>query len=174
MRESNSHQRFWRPLSYHLTNPLYEVRYKKMWLLLATFLDYRFKTTYMLTFPWEFFTLRYAWMRFQLCARPRSPRSSAAQCLLLCKCPRSTMNFLPQVYLLQSVPVSLDRFLAFWSSPHPISNSQLHTLLYFHLWPIYLVLFKGSYSCDGISHLEGGFTLRCLQRLSRPGLATLP
>ena len=26
----------------------------------------------------------------------------------------------------------------------------------------------------GISHLEGGFTLRCLQRLSRPGLATLP
>ena len=22
MRESNSHQRFWRPLSYHLTNPL--------------------------------------------------------------------------------------------------------------------------------------------------------
>ena len=34
MRESNSHQRFWRPLSYHLTNPLH----------------YRiFKTTYMLT-----------------------------------------------------------------------------------------------------------------------------
>ena len=28
--------------------------------------------------------------------------------------------------------------------------------------------------CYGISHLEGGFTLRCLQRLSRPGLATLP
>ena len=25
----------------------------------------------------------------------------------------------------------------------------------------------------GISHLEGGFTLRCLQRLSLPGLATL-
>ena len=58
-------------------------------------------------------------------------------------------------------------------SPRPISNSQLHTLLHFHLCPIYLVLFKGSYSCDGISHLEGGFTLRCLQRLSLPGLATL-
>ena len=27
---------------------------------------------------------------------------------------------------------------------------------------------------SGISYLEGGFTLRCLQRLSRPGLATLP
>ncbi len=81
-------------------------------------------------------------MQFQLCARSRSPRSFAAQCLLLRKCPRSTMNFLPQVNLLQSVPVSLDRFLAFWSSPHPISNSQLHTLLYFHLCPIYLVVFK--------------------------------
>ena len=35
-----------------------------------------------------------------------------------------------------------------------------------------------SYSLRGllirISHLEGGFTLRCLQRLSLPGLATLP
>ena len=61
-----------------------------------------------------------------------------------------------------------------WLSPRPISDSQLHTLLHFHLCPIYLVVFKGSYSCDGISHLEGGFTLRCLQRLSRPGLATLP
>ena len=28
--------------------------------------------------------------------------------------------------------------------------------------------------CYGISHLEGGFTLRCLQRLSLPNLATLP
>ena len=32
-----------------------------------------------------------------------------------------------------------------WISPRPISNSQLHTLLYFHLCPIYLVVFKGSY-----------------------------
>ena len=37
------------------------------------------------------------------------------------------------------------RFLAFWSSPRPISSSQLHTLLYFHPCPIYLVVFKGSY-----------------------------
>ena len=34
---------------------------------------------------------------------------------------------------------------AFWISPRPISNSQLHTLLHFHLCPIYLVVFKGSY-----------------------------
>ena len=66
-------------------------------------------------------------------------------------------------------------FLRFWSSPRPISNSQLHMLPCFHPCPIYLVLFKGSYSHrGGISHLEGGFTLRCLQRLSLPDLATLP
>ena len=60
-----------------------------------------------------------------------------------------------------------------WLSPRPISNIQLHALLHFHLCPIYLILFKGSY-LTGISHLEGGFTLRCLQRLSLPDLATLP
>ena len=52
----------------------------------------------------------------------------------------------------------------------PISSSQLRALLHFHLCPIYLVVFKGS---RGISHLEGGFTLRCLQRLSLPDSATL-
>ena len=61
----------------------------------------------------------------------------------------------------------------FWSSPRPISSSPLHTLLHFHFCPIYLVVFKGSYCLTaGISHLEGGFTLRCLQRLSLPDLAT--
>ena len=61
-----------------------------------------------------------------------------------------------------------------WSSLRSISDSQLRTLLYFHLCPIYLVLFKGSYLLmEGISHLEAGFTLRCLQRLSVPDLATL-
>ena len=32
-----------------------------------------------------------------------------------------------------------------WLCPRPISNSQLHALLHFHLCPIYLVVFKGSY-----------------------------
>ena len=53
----------------------------------------------------------------------------------------------------------------------PISNHQLNTLQCLHLGPIYLIVFKGSI---WISHLEGGFTLRCLQRLSLPDLATLP
>ena len=57
----------------------------------------------------------------------------------------------------------------YWSSFRPISTGQLHTLLRFHLRPIYLAVFKGSI---WISHLEGGFTLRCLQRLSLPNSAT--
>ena len=69
----------------------------------------------------------------------------------------------------------MQALLAVWSSPRSISNSQLHVLPHFHLCPIYLVVFKGSYFLmKGISHLEGGFTLRCLQRLSLPDLATLP
>ena len=41
-----------------------------------------------------------------------------------------------------SFPLLSSSFL--WSSPRPISTSQLHALLHFHLWPIYLVVFKGS------------------------------
>ena len=37
------------------------------------------------------------------------------------------------------------RFLLLWSSPRPISTSQLHTLLHFHPKPINLVVCKGSY-----------------------------
>ena len=90
MRESNSHQRFWRPLSYHLTNPLY----KKMWLSLVTF-------------------------------------------------------FINLSYLQNHIHVDNQLNLsdhAFWSSPHPISSSQLHVLPHFHLCPINLVVFKGVYS----------------------------
>ena len=32
-----------------------------------------------------------------------------------------------------------------WLCPRPISDSQLHVLPHFHLCPIYLVVFKGSY-----------------------------
>ena len=61
----------------------------------------------------------------------------------------------------------------FWISLRPISDSQLHALPHFHLCPIYLIVSKGSYVIPhGISHLKGGFTLRCLQRLSLPNLAT--
>ena len=59
------------------------------------------------------------------------------------------------------------------SSPRAISTGQLHTLLRFHLLPIKQVVFLCPYSMkDERSHLRGCFTLRCLQRLSRPYIAT--
>ena len=51
-----------------------------------------------------------------------------------------------------------------------ISTSKLRTLLRFHTWPINEVVFLGS---QGSSCFEVGFPLRCLQRLSRPHIATL-
>ena len=61
----------------------------------------------------------------------------------------------------------------YWSSPRSISIGQLNTLPCLHLQPINLVIFKGSYFIkNGKSYLEGGFTLRCLQRLSVPYIAT--
>ena len=50
--------------------------------------------------------------------------------------------------MIPSLPFSLSTLSTLQTSrlsPRPISNSQLHTLLYFHLCPIYLVFFKGSY-----------------------------
>ena len=60
------------------------------------------------------------------------------------------------------------------SSPRLISTGQLNTLLCVHLRPIYQIVSLEPYSdkSDGRSYLRGGFTLRCLQRLSRPYLAT--
>ena len=47
-------------------------------------------------------------------------------------------------YMLTTNRINSDH--AFWSSPHPISSSQLHVLPHFHLCPIDLVVFKGVYS----------------------------
>ena len=51
-----------------------------------------------------------------------------------------------------------------------ISTSKLRALLRFHIWPINVVVFHGS---QGRTCFEVGFPLRCLQRLSRPHIATL-
>jgi hypothetical protein len=51
-----------------------------------------------------------------------------------------------------------------------ISTSKLHALKRFHTWPINVVVFHGS---QGRTRFEVGFPLRCLQRLSRPHIATL-
>ena len=51
-----------------------------------------------------------------------------------------------------------------------ISTGKLHALLHFHTRPINVVVFHGS---QGNARFEVGFPLRCLQRLSRPHIATL-
>ena len=51
-----------------------------------------------------------------------------------------------------------------------ISTGQLNTLLCLHLQPIDVVVF---HSPQGRPCFEGGFPLRCLQRLSCPHIATL-
>ena len=51
-----------------------------------------------------------------------------------------------------------------------ISTGKLHVLPRFHTQPINVVVYHGS---QGRSGFEGGFPLRCFQRLSRPYLATL-
>ena len=51
-----------------------------------------------------------------------------------------------------------------------ISTGQLRALPRFHTRPIDVVVFHGS---SGRTRFEVGFPLRCLQRLSRPHIATL-
>ena len=51
-----------------------------------------------------------------------------------------------------------------------ISTSQLNALLRLHLWPIEVVVFHYP---QGRPCFEGGFPLRCFQRLSCPHIATL-
>ena len=59
------------------------------------------------------------------------------------------------------------------SSPRRISTGQLHTLPCFHLRPINDVVHIVPYLIKSErSNLRGSFTLRCLQRLSRPDVAT--
>jgi len=46
-----------------------------------------------------------------------------------------------------------------------VSTSKLNPLLGLHIWPINLVVFKGTHAKP---YLGEGFTLRCFQRLSFP------
>jgi hypothetical protein len=50
-----------------------------------------------------------------------------------------------------------------------ISTGKLHALPRFHFRPINVVVYHGS---QGRTRFEVGFSLRCLQRLSRPHIAT--
>src|SRR5699024_8508253 len=73
----------------------------------------------------------------------------------------------------QCVSASSLHFLLLRSSPRLISIGQLNASLRLHLRPIYVIVYDVPYSMkDERSYLRGGFTLRCLQRLSRPYVAT--
>src|SRR5882724_8690812 len=56
----------------------------------------------------------------------------------------------------------------------PISTGKLRALPHFHIRPINHVVYVGSSGALrlGTPYLEGGFPLRCFQRLSRPNIAT--
>ena len=74
----------------------------------------------------------------------------------------------PLVLLLRSKPwASTMRAIKF---DRVISTGKLHALLRFHTRPIDVVVFHDS---RGSTRFEVGFPLRCLQRLSRPTIATL-
>ena len=128
MRESNSHQRFWRPLSYHLTNPLH-------------YLPYTFKTSYRLL---DFLSSLIPTYSLRKTLRSTTLRFVSLDLL------RKSLSESPIIFADKSArcfPIHPSFFSAFSRlSPRPISNSQLHVLPHFHLCPIYLVVFKGSYS----------------------------
>ena len=105
-----------------------------------------------------------------------SSHNSVVRCHLLRKCPEIIMNASPQA--------SLFRFIPAVSCPLPRLVGQaltrLVTVSSMHYCTSTSALSTSSSSRGltnlryGISHLEGGFTLRCLQRLSLPDLATRP
>ena len=68
----------------------------------------------------------------------------------------------------------LDGFEIGGQAARPISTAKLNALQRLHLRPINLVIFQGPSEGlrPGRSHLEAGFALRCLQRLSLPDIAT--
>jgi hypothetical protein len=86
--------------------------------------------------------------------------------------PRKGLNIRARLRL---VPISIGAFgfgLAVTGSDQAnraISTGQLKALPLLHLRPIDVVVFHGS---QGRPCFEGGFTLRCLQRLSCPNIAT--
>ena len=69
----------------------------------------------------------------------------------------SKISIPSKIHTAKSVPLTSGLL---WSSPRPISGSQLHTLLHFRPCPIHLVVFEGSYSFRlGIPILRGASRL---------------
>ena len=71
--------------------------------------------------------------------------------------------------MLETYHLHLIRRIPAGQAERLISTGQLHALPHFHIQPINVVVFNVP---SGNSSLEGGFPLRCFQRLSLPDLAT--
>jgi hypothetical protein len=87
--------------------------------------------------------------------------------------PQKTL--LPSAFAKGAGPMSLARALMGIGNENDqadraISTGKLHALPHFHTRPINVVVYHGS---QGRTRFEVGFPLRCLQRLSRPHIATL-
>ena len=131
-----------------------------------------FKTTYMLTFPWELTSCVADWVLYSsgVTSQLRCSVSFASQMFSLYQECFSTSKLAPNpscsiLPLPRLVGQALTRLVTVSSMHYCTSTSDLSTLS----------SSRGLTSFRyGISHLEGGFTLRCLQRLSLPDLATLP
>ena len=65
-------------------------------------------------------------------------------------------------------------FHFYGQASRPISTGKLNALLHLHTRPINVVVYNGPSGVftPGIPNLEGGFPLRCFQRLSFPYVAT--
>ena len=84
----------------------------------------------------------------RLTTRPSTPRAGLepATTRLTAECSTIELSRKVERFAPSKLHIIKQHFLEpFWSSPRPISNSQLRTLLPFHPCPIYLVVFKGSY-----------------------------
>ena len=91
---------------------------------------------------------------------------------------RSLLAWPPGLASFASPTLSLSRAPALGKiggqAARPISTGKLHALPHFHIRPINHVVYVGSSGALrlGTPNLEGGFPLRCFQRLSRPNIAT--
>ena len=59
-------------------------------------------------------------------------------------------------WVIDSLKTGIEKFYfseSFWLSPRSISISPLHTSLYFHSWPIYLIISQGSYFLKEMGNL---------------------
>ena len=59
-------------------------------------------------------------------------------------------------WVIDSLKTGIEKFYfseSFWLSPRSISISPLHISLYFHFWPIYLIIFQGSYFLKEMGNL---------------------